>query len=231
MAISCDTIYQRVLSLANKEQRGYITPQEFNLFANMAQIEILEQYFYDYNQFTRAGYGNNTQYSDMASLLREKISYFEEYVTATLNAYNGFDISGVWKLGSVYNDDVTGRHLAYEVDFKEFARLDISPLTRPTFKRPVYYVANNEVIVSPSDVTDVFYSYIKEPEKVEWGYVVINEKALHNPATSTDFELPKSDSNELVYKILTLAGISIKREETLQAAQLLEVSQTQQQKQ
>ena len=27
--ISVDTVYQRVLALANKEQRGYITPQEF----------------------------------------------------------------------------------------------------------------------------------------------------------------------------------------------------------
>ena len=40
MAVSVDTIYQRVLALANKEQRGYITPQEFNLFADQAQMEI-----------------------------------------------------------------------------------------------------------------------------------------------------------------------------------------------
>jgi len=33
MAVSVDTVYQRVLAIANKEQRGYITPQEFNLFA------------------------------------------------------------------------------------------------------------------------------------------------------------------------------------------------------
>ena len=48
-----DTVYQRVLALANKEQRGYITPQEFNLFANQAQMDIFDQYFYDLNQFKR----------------------------------------------------------------------------------------------------------------------------------------------------------------------------------
>ena len=31
MAIEIDVIYQRVLAIVNKEQRGYITPQEFNL--------------------------------------------------------------------------------------------------------------------------------------------------------------------------------------------------------
>ena len=42
MAVSVDTVYQRVLALANKEQRGYITPQEFNLFADQAQIFLIE---------------------------------------------------------------------------------------------------------------------------------------------------------------------------------------------
>ena len=45
MAVNIDTVYQRVLTLANKEQRGYITPQEFNLYANQDQLELLNQYF------------------------------------------------------------------------------------------------------------------------------------------------------------------------------------------
>ncbi len=53
--INIDTVYQRVLALANKEQRGYITPQEFNIFANQAQMDIFEQYFYDLNAFRKAG--------------------------------------------------------------------------------------------------------------------------------------------------------------------------------
>jgi len=49
--VNIDTVYQTVQALANKEQRGYITPQEFNLFANQAQQDIFEQYFYDINAF------------------------------------------------------------------------------------------------------------------------------------------------------------------------------------
>ena len=59
MAVSIDTVYQKVLALANKEQRGYITPQDFNLFASQAQLEIFEQYFYDLNQ-ARKVQGNDT---------------------------------------------------------------------------------------------------------------------------------------------------------------------------
>ena len=76
MAVTIDTVYQRVLSILNKEQRGYITPQEFNLLANQAQMEIFEQYFYDLNQFLRLP-GNETEYSDMVNILNEKIAIFE----------------------------------------------------------------------------------------------------------------------------------------------------------
>ena len=32
--VNIDTVYQRVLAIANKEQRGYITPLEFNLLTS-----------------------------------------------------------------------------------------------------------------------------------------------------------------------------------------------------
>ena len=56
MAINIDTVYQKVLAMANKEQRGYITPQEFNLFANQAQQDIFEQYLYDLNDWSYKRY-------------------------------------------------------------------------------------------------------------------------------------------------------------------------------
>ena len=78
MAVSIDKVYQKVLALANKEQRGYITPQEFNLFADHAQMEIFEQYFYDLDQLQRTP-GNDITYSDRVTNVENKISYFKRY--------------------------------------------------------------------------------------------------------------------------------------------------------
>ena len=78
MAISINTVYQKVLALANKEQRGYINPQDFNLFADMAQMEIFEQYFYDLDQFSRTP-SNAQKYLDKVEYLKEKIKLFETY--------------------------------------------------------------------------------------------------------------------------------------------------------
>tara|TARA_R100001480_G_scaffold108824_1_gene110445 strand:+ start:13 stop:894 length:882 start_codon:yes stop_codon:yes gene_type:complete len=87
MAININTVYQKVLALANKEQRGYITPQDFNLFADMAQMDIFEQYFYDKNQFLRTP-GNNTMSSDMVELLQEKIKIFESFTPSRVEPVN-----------------------------------------------------------------------------------------------------------------------------------------------
>ena len=70
--VNIDTVYQTVQALANKEQRGYITPQEFNLFANQAQLDIFEQYFYDLN----AQVGNrpeSNEIGDSVGLIRNKL--------------------------------------------------------------------------------------------------------------------------------------------------------------
>ena len=44
-----NTVRATVLSIANKNNFGYITPNDFNLYAKQAQLDIFEDYFYQYN--------------------------------------------------------------------------------------------------------------------------------------------------------------------------------------
>ena len=60
MAVNINTVYQTVLYILNKEQRGYITPAEFNSLATQVQDEIFQSYFPDGNQVNRQNQ-NNTQ--------------------------------------------------------------------------------------------------------------------------------------------------------------------------
>jgi hypothetical protein len=50
MAINVNTVYQTVLLILNKEQRGYMTPVEYNRIATQSQLDIFDQYFDDLNQ-------------------------------------------------------------------------------------------------------------------------------------------------------------------------------------
>ena len=127
--VSIDTVYQRVLALANKEQRGYITPQEFNLFANQAQMEIFEQYFYDIKEYNRVP-GNNQEYSDPLSVLYEKIGLFEmERGNAWMNVNMPVGAGGlvipwnlIYKIGTVFvNRNKVATHTANIPDDENLA--------------------------------------------------------------------------------------------------------------
>ena len=52
--------------------------------------------------------------------------------------------------------------------------------------------------------------YIRKPKTAKWGYNVIGENALYDPSKSEDFQLHPSEENNLIIKILALAGIAIK---------------------
>ena len=77
MAINVNQVYKTVLLILNKEQRGYLTPDEFNKIATQAQLEIFESYFEELNQQYRLP-DNNSEYADRLKNLREKLSVFQE---------------------------------------------------------------------------------------------------------------------------------------------------------
>ena len=236
MAVSIDTVYQRVLALANKEQRGYITPQEFNLFANQAQQEILEQYFYDINQWSRQR-GNDTEYSDMLSVIQEKLSELEVRVTnvgVTGGIYNyRTNINDLYKLGSVHTTHPTNSQKIEieQVNNNEWYNMQSAPLTRPVLARPVYVNRQDGLNIYPDTIGNIDISYIRQPVRVQWAYVVVNDKALYNDNISVDFELHASEEPELVHRILAFSGIAIKSPEITQAAIQLEGLKVQQEKQ
>ena len=197
MSVSIDTVYQRVLGILNKEQRGYVTPQEFNLFANQAQLDLFEQYFYDINQFGRMP-GNDTEYSDMLDLLNKKIAVFEKQSGLTYDLANSnFPLpTDMYRLGTVIYTNVTTRDLypsptqpanfqtsdptiyrqtinsdieAERINGNDFLYINLSPLTKPKNSLPVYVSKNGTInVYGDTELTSgVKCNYIRKPAKVQ----------------------------------------------------------------
>ena len=237
--VNIDTVYQKVLALANKEQRGYITPQEFNLYADQAQMDIFEQYFYDINQFGKL-HGNDTEYSDMLNILEEKISIFKKTSALPYNTTNNFHSlpANLYRLGTVFYERGDGFNV--EVDRVQDNELIyiLNSAVRPTSLMPIY-VENHDgsgakIVVYPDGGgtrNNTSINYVRKPTQPNWTYVVVNEQALYNSSASDhqDFELHMSEENNLVNKILQLAGISMGNE-LYQVASQEEVKDVQQEK-
>jgi len=212
MAIFIDTVYQRVLALANKEQRGYITPQEFNLLAGKAQLDIFNQYFHDYKTALLSPAGA-AKISDDIAILEQKIDLHRIKAVAVTNNILSSD---VYHLESLYYTHSTlGVIVIKEVNIRDFHQITSNAKLSPTISRPVFHRGDSStrtIITSALIVNaEIKHDYIKKPAKPVWGYAVVGEKALYSSNTSTDFELHPAEESNLTNKILELAGIIINK--------------------
>ena len=73
-----DEVRNTVLSVLNKNNYGYISPSDFNLYAANAQMEIYEEYFSAYNKTINMENVRNsgTDYADIEAPLAETLETF-----------------------------------------------------------------------------------------------------------------------------------------------------------
>ncbi len=174
-----NNVRNTVLSILNKDNRGYIGPEEFNQYATQAQLEIFEKYFYDYTEaiskrnhskiYTITASG--TDYADIAGQLEEVI---DKFVVNGVLHYNGITLK-FYKPGEdplfpneakaysidrlIYNDVVE----VEKVSRGNILNLNDS-LVAPSVTYPVYTLDNQGAKIYPSSITSkVMVDYIRYP--------------------------------------------------------------------
>tara|TARA_R100001594_G_scaffold771_6_gene3126 strand:+ start:950 stop:1738 length:789 start_codon:yes stop_codon:yes gene_type:complete len=197
MAVNVDTVYKTVLYILNKEQRGYITPDEFNKLGTQVQLEIFESYFESLTQQLRVG-GNSSDYADRVKKLQEKIDRFfaSEALTVTQGLGEYWAVANLTTLGSgnavhrLGNIEYTEHRDAAisvnelpvqleEVTQQEFNLARRSKLTRPSSTWPMFYIVDTFVRILPANVTSAVIprktytiNYIRKPLPPIWDYTV-----------------------------------------------------------
>lgn len=76
-----NSVRNTVLSVLNKNNYGYISPSDFNLYAKQAQMEIFEEYFSNYNKLIN-GQNSRAVGSDYADLLRANEEVIEFFLSS-----------------------------------------------------------------------------------------------------------------------------------------------------
>ena len=87
-----NSVRNTVFSVLNKNNYGYISPQDFNLFAKQAQLEIFEDYFTDYNTSINKENArvSGTEYADMTKGIEESIDTFSVINNLGQKNYNKY---------------------------------------------------------------------------------------------------------------------------------------------
>jgi len=245
MAINVNTVYTTVLSILNKEQRGYLTPYEFNQLATQVQLEIFEKFFEDYNQYIRMP-KTDVEFASRMDHIHEEFQVFEENKDASSVADNVYDLPttpAVHRFGSAFLTRASGSPEIEIVSRREYHEYILSPLTQPTINHPIGIYNKDKLTVYPAvnspAVTDVKFNYIRKPADVVWAYGVDTGIGSGNtgafiwdgtpgfsltpiPATgSVNFEISESQQTEVIIEILKYAGVIIRDPQIVQSASQL----------
>jgi len=226
MAINVNKVYRVVLAILNKEQRGYLTPDQFNRLGRQAQLDLFEKSFYDYNRqlSKRNIQGVNSEYGDIADNIEEKIDLFAESATLTLSSSGKYSVpADHYRTVQLTTSD--GLTEIEKIKKSEYTYYASSKLSAPSTSYPVYYFDNNLFNILPASISNPVIDYIRVPADPIWGYTGGGGAAyVYASGSSTDFELHPSDETDLVIKILAYAGVIIKDPAVIQVAQQQEAN-------
>lgn len=222
-----DAVRNTVLAILNKNNYGYLSPSDFNLYAQQAQLEIFEDYFYQYN--TQINLENarrsGTEYADLSKGIIEVIDLFSKtaqltQATATTNTYT---------MPSDYyliNRVMYGSTEVERVSQSKISMLNASILTAPSLDFPAYTTEAAEMTVYPATIngeTDITAQYVRYPLTPKWTYntALVAQGPVFNASAADykDFELPLDNLNDLVVKICKYAGVEIRETMVVQYSQ------------
>ena len=217
MAINVNTVYKTVLLILNQQQRGYMTPDEFNKIGTQVQLNIFEKYEDDLNQMYRIAQ-NDTEYADRVKNIEENLQFFQRTgATTYVGPHFTLTPTDIYRLGTVFYNSTA---LTQYAQRNEVTQLLLSPLTQPTNDFPIYLYENNLLYVYPTTIqTGITISYLKTPADVVWGYGIGTLGQFeYNAGTSTDFELNVSEQTNVITRVLAYAGVIINDPTIIQVA-------------
>jgi len=233
MAINVNAVYKTVLLILNQQQRGYMTPDEFNKVATQVQLNIFERYEDDLNQMYRVPQ-NDTEYANRVKNIEENLQFFQRTGTTTYvgpnftlvpgtTTYNGAAVTDtIYRLGSIIYQDAELTQYAQRSELMQILK---SPLTQPTKNFPIYLYENNLLYVYPTTIINnvgelITFSYLKAPADITWGYGVGTlGQYEYSSGLSTNFELNVSEQSNVIMRVLAYAGVIINDPTIIQVAQ------------
>jgi len=241
--VSINYIRNATLFILNKNNLGYIAPSEFDIFCGLAQRDIYENLFYQYNQFINKQNKRLTgsEYANIPKNIQEQIDFYASYTDNTnfiydsnksTWSYTGNDLYRVENLSLV--EIATQKKIDVELVSKsQLNVLKNSPMTTPSLLFPAYTKIMDEFKVVPTvpstHTLELFY--LRSPKSPKWTYTNVAGNPVFNPSASDlqDIDLHESLMIPFLVKVLSYCSVSIREPEVEQYVNSEEAKQFQKQ--
>ena len=236
--VSVVQVYNAVKNIANKEQKGFITPAIFNSFAAIAQMSIYNEMFLelvDAKRISRQNFDPGRDKSVRKQKL-EDLAFYKRRSTMEITDDGLFqkpdDLSKIISItvgadiSEMTGADVERINCELVYDPEKLDRIVNSLLSSPTANFPVALIGTNDIEIIPNDVSAAVLNYYAKPTSFVSGggisdqppfYTVLNITSpggevveLPDISSCRDFMLPTHYLNEIISEILKLIGVRLR---------------------
>lgn len=218
-----DKVYRLVMFIANKEQRGDITPARFNLLAEMAQLEFISKRVGNIKIINERGvpqFGYESSWrihEDLRPMVQGP-----EVIPVLPNGNFFYPYGYIW-VDAVHKNDFSPIKRITADQYPHIKRSQIIP---PSEEYPVMIMRNPYGFIDPYSIGSFSMSYLKTPPTPVWGYGTVDDSPVFDANLSTDFSIPPMSWLEIAILILQHIGINLSSAEVTQYAMAKEASGT-----
>lgn len=211
--MTVEELRQYIFAIANKDQTGNLpSPEQFNSFLARANEDKFRIEYGLRENLQNGIYYQNSQNSTDALLP------FIIPVTLNTTTPGEFDLPVDYvHVSSIAYIHGGKRSMVMIVNEDEYNNLVSSPVVPPTPKYPVAKFMNNKLYVWPQD-TSIEFVYLKMPATPVWGYTVVNDEPVYNPATSVQLEWKPIYHIDVARIILGYLGVEFREADLEQYA-------------
>ena len=216
------TVYEAVRDLANKDQQGFVTDNEFNSFARLAQLNIFNGLFdelKDSKRLSRSAFNPNRD-KDRRKRVLEDLSAFSTSTPLTkasgvfnMTAGSSADMSRIISIstaGNILLDQSTTKPIEICYDEEKIERILISTISAPTEDFPVALISD-DIHVFPTTINKIKVRYYRYPMgRTSTGETSDSAVTYTTGGTSIDFELPEHYTSDLIYEIARMIGVNLR---------------------
>lgn len=220
--MTIDQVYKFIDFIIKKSNSGgYLTPDEFNLIINRAQIQYFNKLYGNQND-----YRYDRPVPKIAYAITEKISNSLSPFLSDSTALT-VDSNGQVNIPSDLFQTVSMTHtidgIEYEITRVEQDRIAnnlSSYYDAPSSDFPIYSQLRTKFQFYPKNLGTANLYYLKKPTDMVWGYTTVSGRPVYNAGTSVQPQWKDMDMNEIIYIALSYIGVNLKDPDVSQFAQL-----------
>lgn len=207
--VSIDELHQITFAIAAKSRAAFPSPDEWNNFANYANIDL----FNYYNDIRKAALLKNKEGHTINMPSSLKVFVANEATIAFT--------SGVGNIPADQSSNLqlsAGGKPVKKVDYNRREAYLNSSIDVPTVANPIYCELSGTMLIYPTTITTGLLTYLRTPVAVKWAYTLVSNRPVYDSGNSVNSEFQPEERLKLASRILAYMGIETRDEQLMQYA-------------